>query len=58
MLTTTYENKQYRFAMNGQTGKFVGSLPVDNKLYWLYRLLYTGVIGGGLWLVIHFLFGI
>ncbi len=58
LLTTTYQNKQYRFAMNGQTGKFVGTLPVDNKAYWLYRLLYTALIGGGAWLVIHFLFGI
>lgn len=56
MLTTTYQNKQYRFAMNGQTGKFVGTLPVDNKAYWLYRLLYTGVIGAVAWLVLHFLF--
>ena len=29
MLTTRYKDKQYIFAMNGQTGKFVGDLPVD-----------------------------
>lgn len=57
MLTTTYQNKQYRFAMNGQTGKFVGTLPVDNKAYWLYRLLYTGIIGVVAWAILHFLFG-
>ena len=57
MLTTTYQNKQYRFAMNGQTGKFVGTLPVDKKSLWLYRLLYTGIIGAVVWLVLHFLFG-
>ena len=29
MLTTRYKDKNYTFAMNGQTGKFVGDLPVD-----------------------------
>lgn len=29
MLTTTYQGEKYTFAMNGQTGKFVGNLPVD-----------------------------
>ena len=29
LLTSTYKGKKYTFAMNGQTGKFVGDLPVD-----------------------------
>ena len=29
MLTTRYKDKNYTFAMNGQTGKFVGDLPAD-----------------------------
>ena len=29
ILTTRYNNEPYTFMMNGQTGKFVGSLPVD-----------------------------
>lgn len=37
LLTTSYKNGKYTFAMNGQTGKFVGDLPVDkgakNKLF-------------------------
>jgi len=28
-LNARYGNKTYRFAMNGQTGKFVGELPID-----------------------------
>ncbi len=36
MLTTTYKGQKYTFAMNGQTGKFVGDLPVDNGKYWKY----------------------
>ena len=31
LLSKTYQDKVYTFAMNGQTGKFVGDLPVDNK---------------------------
>lgn len=34
MLTTKWQGKNYLFAMNGQTGKFVGELPVDNALFW------------------------
>ncbi len=29
LLNTTFKDKPYLFAMNGQTGKFVGNLPVD-----------------------------
>ncbi len=32
MLTTRWRDKVYIFAMNGQTGKFVGDLPVDRGL--------------------------
>ena len=30
LLNVKYKGKMYTFAMNGQTGKFVGDLPVDN----------------------------
>ena len=35
MLTTKWRDRVYLFAMNGQTGKFIGDLPVDTKKYWL-----------------------
>ncbi len=40
LLNTTFEGKKYTFAMNGQTGKFVGDLPMDKKAYtkWLFGL--------------------
>ncbi len=31
LLTTKYKDKVLLFAMNGQTGKFVGDLPLDSK---------------------------
>lgn len=34
LLNTTYKGKTYTFAMNGQTGKFVGDLPTDKGEYW------------------------
>ena len=45
ILNTTYEGNKYTFAMNGQTGKFVGDLPLDKKAYmrWLFGL--TAAIG-------------
>ena len=30
MLISKYQGKDYLFAMNGQTGKIVGELPVSN----------------------------
>ena len=32
ILNTTWNGKNYLFAMNGQTGKFVGNLPMDKGL--------------------------
>lgn len=39
LLNTTWNGNKYIFAMNGQTGKFVGNLPMDKKLYWKYWFL-------------------
>ena len=45
ILNTTWDGKQYTFAMNGQTGKFVGDLPMDKSAYakWLFGI--AGVCG-------------
>lgn len=45
LLNTTWKGKKYTFAMNGQTGKLVGDLPLDKSAYkkWLFGL--TGIIG-------------
>ena len=34
MLSTRYQDRSYLFAMNGQTGRFIGALPVDKGRYW------------------------
>lgn len=46
LLTTRYQDKTYLFAMNGQTGKMVGNLPICWKTFALY-LLSIG-LGSGL----------
>ena len=38
ILNTRYHGEDYLFAMNGQTGKFVGNLPIDKKKLLLYGL--------------------
>lgn len=45
LLNTSWKGKKYTFAMNGQTGKFVGDLPMDKGAYnrWLFGV--TGVVG-------------
>ena len=35
LLSTRWNGQNYLFAMNGQTGKLVGDLPVDKKRFWL-----------------------
>lgn len=32
MMTYDYMGKKYVYALNGQTGKAFGDLPIDNKL--------------------------
>jgi DNA-directed RNA polymerase subunit RPC12/RpoP len=43
MLNTFWQGKAYTFAMNGQTGKLVGQVPVD-KGKWFRSFLITSVI--------------
>ncbi|MBQ3419154.1 MAG: hypothetical protein IJH31_03395 [Erysipelotrichaceae bacterium] len=39
LLNVKYNNKNYKFAMNGQTGKFVGDLPMDKTKFFLIAIL-------------------
>lgn len=43
LLNTTWNGQKFVFAMNGQTGKFVGNLPMDKGLYWQYLLKASGI---------------
>lgn len=51
ILSTNWNGERYTFAMNGQTGKFVGDLPMDKGAFfgWLFGL--TGIIGAVVFLI-------
>lgn len=53
LLSTTWNGQNYLFAMNGQTGKMVGDLPLDKAAYrkWLFGL--TGIIGVVLYAILY-----
>jgi len=43
MLNTKWNDQIYTFAMNGQTGRLVGNLPIDKKKYWAW---FAGIFAG------------
>jgi hypothetical protein len=45
MLHSFYEGKDYLFAMNGQTGKMLGNLPVDKGKVFRFSLAVFGASG-------------
>ncbi len=55
LLNTSWNGNKYMFAMNGQTGKFAGDLPLDKKAYkkWLWGL--TGAIGAAAFAISYLL---
>lgn len=51
ILNTTWRGKKYIFAMNGQTGRMTGNLPVDNGAYTRWLLGLTAVFSIAAYLV-------
>ncbi|MBE6687836.1 MAG: hypothetical protein E7588_01005 [Ruminococcaceae bacterium] len=43
ILNTKYNGKNYLFAVNGQTGKFIGEFPVDRKKYFKWMFGVAGI---------------
>ncbi|HBD63690.1 MAG TPA: hypothetical protein DC038_04555 [Clostridiales bacterium] len=43
ILNTVWNGNTYTFAMNGQTGKFVGDLPLDKGAYWKHVGILSGI---------------
>lgn len=47
MVNVKYKDKYYLFAMNGQTGEFIGNMPIDKKKVWMYGIkMFLGVFLG------------
>jgi len=55
ILNTKYNRENYQFMMNGQTGRFVGRLPVDKGKAVRYTLLFTAIFGIAFTVVIQLL---
>ncbi len=51
ILNTSWNNNKYTFAMNGQTGKFVGDLPVDNGAAMRWFIGVSAVVAAGCYLI-------
>lgn len=51
MLNIKYKDKIYTFAMNGQTGKLIGNIPIDKKkavILWIVIFIITFLIAFGI----------
>ena len=44
ILNTQWKGQKFTFAINGQTGKTVGDLPMDKALFWKYLLSVSGAV--------------
>ena len=51
ILNTRYKDKNYVFAMNGQTGKFVGDLPIDWGRFFSMWATITASVGAIAWVL-------
>lgn len=54
LFETVYNGEKYQFAINGQTGKMVGELPIDPSLSKHYMFKYTAV-GTAILFILSFL---
>jgi DNA-directed RNA polymerase subunit RPC12/RpoP len=56
LLNTNYNGKSYHFAMNGQTGRFVGDMPVGKQEFWKWFAIYGGIASVVIWLLLQLFF--
>ena len=56
MLATRWKGKSFLFAMNGQTGKLIGDLPVAADLYWSWFARIAVPIAAAIGVFLHFYF--
>ncbi len=55
ILNTSWNGEKYLFAMNGQTGKFIGNLPLDQKAWTKSWILMGAVIAIVLYAIMWFM---
>ncbi|MBE6927375.1 MAG: hypothetical protein E7467_02610 [Ruminococcaceae bacterium] len=55
LLNTTWQGQKYTFAMNGQTGRFIGDLPMDKGKYRKWFAIWAAALSVGTFAVISLL---
>lgn len=53
ILNTTWNDQKFTFAMNGQTGKFVGDLPLDKGALARWFALIGGITGVAVYVILY-----
>ncbi len=56
MFNVRYRDKNYNYAINGQTGKIAGEYPISKGRYWAYLLGISGISSILLYALYYFLF--
>lgn len=56
LMTTKWKNEIYTFAMNAQTGKFVGNLPIDKSIAGKIFLRTAGIVAAVLFVIMSLLY--
>lgn len=51
ILNTVWNGQKFTFAMNGQTGKLAGDLPMDKGLFWKWLLGVSGAVSAAIFLL-------
>lgn len=55
LLQTSWNGQNFLFAMNGQTGKMVGDLPMDKGAYWRWFGIWSAILSVGSFAVLFLL---
>lgn len=55
ILNTQWKGQKFTFAINGQTGKIVGDLPMDKGAYWKWLLGVAGTVSAAAYAVSYLL---
>ena len=57
ILNTRWNGQKFTFAINGQTGKTAGDLPMDKGLFWKYFGIITGAVSAAVFALSFLLMG-
>ena len=56
MVNVKYKDKMHIFAMNGQTGEFIGNIPLDKKRVLIYSIVIFAIVMILCFIVTYFIY--